>query len=98
MGISYSACIIVGLPVADMTIETEEDIWDWAYENDLEIVGPYYDAGSEESLIGFIIQSSGDYDWSEINENLNPKIQELKEKFKSITQHDAKVFLSVQGY
>lgn len=92
MGIDYSAVIVVGLWSEDLPKDFDE------VEN-IECIQPYYDAPTEHSLWGIVIENSEDYNATEINlDVLELPIKEAKQSFKRITGLDAKVYLSTRGW
>lgn len=92
MGIDYSAVIVVGLWSEDLPKDFDE------IEN-IECIQPYYDAPTEHSLWGIVIEYSEDYNATEINlDVLSHPIKIAKENFKRITGLDAKVYLSTRGW
>lgn len=92
MGIDYSAVIVVGLWSDDLPKDFDE------VEN-IECIQPYYDAPTEHSLWGIVIEDSEDFNATEINLSvLELPIKEAKRSFKRITGLDAKVYLSTRGW
>jgi hypothetical protein len=92
MGIDYSAVIVVGLWSEYLPKDFDE------VEN-IECIQPYYDAPTEHSLWGIVIENSEDYNATEINlDVLELPIKVAKENFKRITGLDAKIYLSTRGW
>lgn len=91
MGVSYSAKIVVGLPFNQ--IPNAQELLD---DCRLDSFSYYYDCDEEDRLIGYEIQSSGSYNYSEIPvvlDNLR-----LSKRFHEETGLHAKVYLTLDGY
>lgn len=94
MGTYYSAAIVVGLPRRDIP-ETLFDAEGGIGE--LTIVSPIFDGyNDEDAIVGFILQESGDYKASELDDNKLSAIPSKMKDFFQITGLKPKVWLSPQ--
>ena len=68
MGIEYRAVIVVGLTYEKLTEELSEadkaKIDERIDGGDLDVWSPFYDAGKDDSVIGFVVKQTDDYSWS----------------------------------
>jgi len=96
MGVEYRAAIVVGLPYNDFS----EDKHQLFEDETLEMFGPYFDAGWDDSLFGFSLVQSGDYSATEfvMSLELANKLATISAKFKDITGLEAKTYLTPVGW
>lgn len=93
MGVEYQAVIVVGLP----TDEVEFDM-DFAEDNGLDIIGRYFDAGWDDSIVGIAIATTDSYSWTELKTlELPGDIVKATAEFRSATGLVPRVFLSTWG-
>lgn len=92
MGITYSAAIVVGLPIDEME-HGEGGYWD--DEGILEHIPNYYD--SQEGIVGVYVASSGDYSFREIDTDIDVALSNAKEEFKRITGKNGKAYITCRG-
>lgn len=83
MSIDTSAVIIVGLPTKELSEELVDE---------MSLAFPYFD-GYSVAIAGFLYEETWDYSYKEIIFD-DVKLNELKNKFRDLTNLDAKVYLS----
>jgi hypothetical protein len=92
MGIDIKGGMILGAPVDQIEMfkdpDCEIEIGDWAYENSMDYMSPWYDCGCENWVIGFKIS---DISADEINEEWLKSIRNKADKFKKLTGAKAKL-------
>ena len=96
MGIEYSARIVVGLPHEDLEefLQGVED----PYDVGLYTVSPYFDADYADCLFGVLVESCGDYSYTEIDTSLwEQAVINSQKKFAEITGKVGKLYLSTYG-
>jgi hypothetical protein len=91
MGMYYKAKLIVGLPQDEIELDDEEIL------DDMDRACGYYDGGSDATILGVTVASSGDYSAEEVDLDL-AKIDDAKAKFRELTGQDGKLYLSPHGY
>lgn len=64
MSIEHQAVIVLGLPYEGFSGEFKERIDTELDDGDLLLVQPYLDAKRKDSIVGFVLRSSGDYSWA----------------------------------
>lgn len=95
MGIDYSGCMLVGEHVSKLKIPKCECEWEWADDNNLKIMSPYYDAPFEDCKIGYQIEDVKaddlNTDWLEI---VKSKCDDFYNKFgvKAILMGEHNIF------
>jgi hypothetical protein len=88
MGIEYSAALIVGLHRDQIDAEDQVEQLDQA--------APYYD-GSDEAIVGVIVERTGDYQAKEITLD-QANVDAAMAKFRELTGQDGKLYLTPRGY
>ena len=96
MGIDYRAAIFVGLPQGELrSLDNFTELLD---SDELQVCSPHYDGNSEDyAIVGYGAHWSDIYGPSELKYD-DAEISKLKDKFKSVTGLDAKVWISPYGY
>ncbi len=85
MGISTDGGMILGAPMALVTADYGDDLWDWLDEHGMSHLSPYYDS-EYDVVIGFTIE---DVPMHKMDSVWLRTIKELGEKFESITGTEA---------
>lgn len=94
MGIDTSAVLMVGLSSEELAGGCDY-YYEVLEEKGLSNISPYYDADYDSCNIGIVIESSPDYQSSEVDEEtLLSRINEAKEKFFTVTGKSGKLFIS----
>lgn len=94
MGIEYSAMIIVGLHVDDLS---DHERFEEFLDGELDRAPPYYDGG-DAAICGICVANTPDYAAKEVPDGLESLITKAKEDFKRITGLEGKVYLTPVGY
>lgn len=96
MGVEYRGVLCVGYTYKEAeqlyeSCEDEngdykyEDFYDFCEEEELTSYSPYYDASKEHCIYGDAIESSGDYSYEVVSDELDERIRSaaysLKERF-----------------
>ena len=95
MSVSYRASVIVGLPYGEFT---DSALADLLIDKGRLAANPvYYDACSDECVIGLEFAQTDDYSYTEFAYDQD-EIELLQEKFFQLTGQFARVFLTTYGY
>ena len=86
MGIDYDGNMIVGAKESLINIPEDED--DWAYDNGMKTMSPYYDADPDDRYIGFKIENIPVKD---IDDEWVKMIKAHAAKFKELTGVEAEL-------
>ena len=94
MGIYYQAVIFYGLPYEELegSVENLEEMTD---NGEVDTVSPYYDAPQDEGLVGFMVEASPDYGWTEIYKG--NYFEEAKRRFEEVFGRPGKLYISTHG-
>lgn len=98
MGIDYSAAIVVGLPASEFDENFINDLDEnYAWGESLDRIPPYYDAPTEDCIIGYYYLYSGDYSARAIALGDLAKLEELKARFRTETGYEPEVWITPVG-
>ena len=91
MSVDYDGGMVVGNRVAECSLKkynTGEDPFEWAYENGLEVMSPWFDCSFDDTIIGFEVE---DVAVSEMTHEWFEKIEEMACRFRELCGAEARL-------
>ena len=88
MGIDYDGGMIVGIGGSEISVPEEflDDLHEWAEEQNMDNMSPYYDCPTEDRIFGFNVK---DVLVKDMDEEWLADVKAKADKFKKLTGLDA---------